>query len=373
MATYHVIRHLLFKLDPERAHHATFTCVRYLPTFALHMLEEALAFEDKRLKQEIWGMTFTNPIGIAPGLDKNAEHLMLWQALGAGFAEIGSATARPSSGNPPPRLFRLPRDRALINRMGLNNEGADSISRRLSKKPSAFRIPLGINIAKTHDPNILGSSAIEDFRYSFRRLAPLADYIALNISCPNTAEGKTFEVPEALEALLRVISTERQTLQLPVPILIKFSPPAPNTPLTAYTPLIKIALEQGIDGFIATNTASDRTDVQTPKEELQQIGPGGLSGPPLRKRATELTRYLYQQTGGQIPIIGVGGIDSPEAAYERIRAGASLLELFTGLIYEGPTLIRTLKQGLIDLLERDGFTHISEAIGADVPQVISAV
>jgi len=199
MATYHIIRHLLFKLDPERAHHVTFTGVRYLPTFVLHMLEEALAFEDERLKQEIWGMTFT--------------------------------------------------DRALINRMGLNNEGADAISKRLSKKPPAFRIPLGINIAKTHDPNILGSSAIEDFRYSFRRLASLADYIALNISCPNTAEGKTFEVPEALEALLRVISTERQTLQLSVPILIKFSPPAPNTSLTVYTPLIKIALEQGIDGL----------------------------------------------------------------------------------------------------------------------------
>ena len=365
MHLYTFVRPLLFQLDPEQAHDITFQLARWIPAPMLAIVKASLAFEDDRLKQTVWGQTFPNPVGIAAGLDKNGVLLPLWEAIGAGFIEIGSITARPSRGNPSPRLFRLPEARALINRMGLNNEGAERIARRLrfiEKRPS---IPLGINIAKTHDPNILGSSAIEDFRYSFCQMAPLADYIAVNISCPNTAEGKTFEEPEALQTLLDILFEERENLKSEVPVLLKWSPPPSTEIPPQFDELLRVARTFPVSGFIATNTASDRQGLEIPREKLQRIGPGGLSGRPLRSRAVALTRYLYEQTQGTLPIIGVGGIDSADAAYERIRAGASLVQVFTGLIYEGPGLIHDIKKGLIQRLTADGYAHIQEAIGAD--------
>ena len=289
---------------------------------------------------------FANPVGLAAGFDKNADLVHFWPSVGFGFAEVGSVTALPSEGNPRPRAFRLPADRALINRMGLNNDGAEAVAAHLAelKKPDGF--VLGINVAKTHDAAILGDGATEDFRTSVHHLLPFADYLALNVSCPNTAEGKTFEEPEALDTLLAAVMEERATQNSFVPVLVKFSPLASTDDMGNVDELIALSLERGVEGFIATNTASDREGLRSSKSRLADIGAGGLSGRPLAARSTALVRHLYKKTNGSVPIIGVGGIDSPETAYERIRAGASLVQLYTGLVYEGPALIKRLKCAL---------------------------
>jgi dihydroorotate dehydrogenase len=253
--------------------------------------------------------------------------------------------------------------------MGLNNEGADAVAARLRalrRDRAARTLPLGVNLAKTHDPAILGDAATEDFLRSFRRLAPLADYVALNVSCPNTAEGKTFEDPAAFEALLAAVFDARADLGLPVPVLVKLSPP----PAAAFDhgpvdELVEIALGHGVAGFVATNTASDREGLKASSERLDGIGPGGLSGAPLAARSTALVRHLWRRTDGRVPIVGVGGVDSAEAAYRRIRAGASLVQLYTGLVYGGPGLVGRINRGLARLLERDGFASVADAVGAD--------
>ncbi len=328
-------------------------------------------FEDERLEQTLWkrddqpGLHFANPVGLAAGFDKNAELVRFWPSVGFGFAEVGSVTALPSEGNPRPRAFRLPADRALINRMGLNNDGAEAVAAHLAelKKPEGF--VLGINVAKTHDPSILGDDATEDFRTSVHHLLPFADCLALNVSCPNTAEGKTFEESEALDALLAAVMEERAAQNSLTPVLVKFSPPVSVDDMGNVDELIALSLEHGVEGFIATNTASDRKGLRSSKARLSDIGAGGLSGRPLAERSTALVRHLFRKTNGAVPIIGVGGIDSPETAYERIRAGASLIQLYTGLIYEGPALIKRINKGLVRLLQRDGFGSVGEAVGVD--------
>jgi dihydroorotate dehydrogenase len=253
--------------------------------------------------------------------------------------------------------------------MGLNNKGADAVAERLralQSDRSARTLPLGINLAKTHDPAVLGDAATADFLFSFRRLAPLADYVALNVSCPNTAEGKTFEEPAAFDALLAAVMDVRAEMESTVPVLVKLSPPATASfdpgPVDA---LVEIALGHGVAGFVATNTASNRAGLTTSPARLEAIGRGGLSGRPLTARANALVRHLYRRTDGRVPVIGVGGVDSAEVAYRRIRAGASLVELYTALVYEGPGLVKRIKKGLVRLLERDGFASVADAVGTD--------
>ncbi len=360
---YGFFRSLLFHLDAERAHHLGMRAARLGQSVGKGIVTNAFAFEDSRLAVRLWNLDFPNPVGLAAGFDKNARLIPFWEKVGFGSAEVGSVTALPSRGNPRPRLFRLPEDEALVNRLGLNNEGAARIVRRLRTARSSR--PLGVNIAKTHDPSILGEKALEDFRTSFSLLAPHADYVALNISCPNTAEGKTFEEPEALEPLLQVIAAERGRLTQPPPVLLKLAPPLSVRFVfdSQVDETVALAQQYGIDGFIATNTASDRDGLHTDTAQVAAIGRGGLSGPPLRARSTHLVRYLYQRTGGTLPIIGLGGVDSADAAYEKIRAGASLVQLYTALVYHGPGVVRDIKQGLVERLDRDGFTTISQAVG----------
>lgn len=365
---YDLIRSALFRLNAERAHTLATTAAKLADlTHTDAWVESNFAFEDESLQQKIWGLSFRNPVGLAAGFDKNAKLVEFWSTLGFGFVEVGSVTAQPSKGNPKPRAFRLPEDRAVINRMGLNNKGANKISRRLAKMNGRREMILGVNVAKTHDASIMGDAAVADFRESYRLLAPHADYIALNVSCPNTTEGKTFEDPDALEALLKAISEEREDLGRAVPLLVKLSPPLSNR--VVYDSNVEITVElcrrYGVDGFIASNTASDREGLTATEDQLAAIGRGGLSGQPLRARSTHLVRYLYRLTNGELPIIGVGGIFSAEDAYAKIRAGASLVQIYTGLVYEGPSLVRRIKEGLIDLLEKDGFVAISDAVGAD--------
>lgn len=365
---YQLFRPLLFRLGPEGAHHLASGSARFAQSTTPGLLNSLFGYEDEALRSTVFGLDFPNPVGLAAGFDKNAQLVPFWEQAGMGFVEVGSVSAQAAKGNPRPRLFRLPEDRALINRMGLNNQGAQKIAKRLGKQAAARTRPLGVNLAKTHDPSILGEAGIADFRESFRLLAPWAGYVALNISCPNTREGKTFEDPEALEALLDAIFAERQALGLEVPILLKLSPPLSTRVVfdTMVEEAVRLGQQYGVAGFIATNTAADREGLTTPEARLDAIGNGGLSGAPIRERSTHLVRYLYRLTQGTRPIIGVGGIDSAAAAYAKIRAGASLVQLYTALVYEGPGLVQQIKQGLVALLKRDGFASISEAVGADV-------
>lgn len=364
---YRFFRPLLFQLDPERAHQLGLQAAALVQRFSLSLLEPQYDFEDERLQQQLWGRLFPNPVGLAAGMDKNARLVPFWEAIGFGFVEVGSVTAMAGDGNPRPRAFRLPEDQGLINRMGLNNEGAAPVAERIEDTQEQHTRPLGINLAKTHDPGVMGDAALEDFRESFRLLAPHASYIVLNISCPNAENGRTFEHPEALDDLLSVIASEQEGPKT-TPVLVKMSPPLSDRVMfdTEIEDIVAVATAHEIDGFIASNTASDRKGLQTSQEELNEVGEGGLSGSPLADRATRLVRYLYRTTDGSLPIIGVGGVRDAASAYEKIRAGASLVQLYTALVYEGPGLIKRIKEGLIERLDEDGFSSIDEAVGVDV-------
>jgi dihydroorotate dehydrogenase len=362
---YELLRPLLFRLEAETAHHLGMGAARLAQATAPFVVEQLFGYEHEVLKQTVWGLDFRNPVGLAAGFDKNAQLVRFWSRLGFGFAEVGSVSARPARGNRRPRAFRLPDDRALINRMGLNNDGAVRIARRLRGLHRPF--PLGINLVKTHDPAILGTAALDDFRQSYRLLAPLASYVTLNISCPNTSEGKTFEDPNALDDLLDVLFAERRALGLTVPVLVKLSPPVSDRFVldSHVDELLTVCEAHGVQGFVAANTSPDREGLVTPAARLQAIGNGGLSGPPLAARATALVRYLYRKTQGRRPIIGVGGIASAHEAYARLRAGASLVQLYTGLVYEGPGLVRRIKEGLVQRLQQDGHASLRQVIGLD--------
>ena len=364
---YAFFRPLLFRLDPEVAHSVATGAARLVQAISPSLVGPLFSFDHPSLEQKIWGHTFRNPVGLAAGFDKNANLVRFWEKAGFGFCEVGSVSARASVGNPKPRAFRLPADRALINRMGLNNDGAEEVSRRLKKLSLDELMPVGVNIAKTHDPDVVGEGALLDFRHTFRLVAAHASYVVLNISCPNTREGKTFEDPASLDDLLRVITADKKDLKVDVPLLIKLSPTFSQYVVfdSAIEEIVSIAASYDVQGFIATNTASDRDNLTTPREQLEQIGRGGLSGEPLRMRTTRLIKYLYEKTDGEIPIIAVGGIDSAEAAYANVRAGASLVELYTGLVYRGLGVVKKIKKGLVRLLREDGFSSITEAVGVD--------
>lgn len=365
---YRFVRPFLFRLDPERAHTISVDVAEVLQRTALPLVGSHYKFEDERLKQRLWGTTVPNPIGLAAGADKNGRAVPFWEAVGFGFTEVGSVSAQATSGNPKPRAFRLPDDRALINRMGLNNDGAEEVAERLEETRSARSRPLGINVAKTHDPEVMGTDALEDFRVSFRQLKGQADYVVLNVSCPNTADGTTFEDPEALDDLLGVIDSEQKAPGLAVPLLVKFSPPLNDRVVfdTRLEDLVAVAKAHDVSGFVATNTASDRQGLRTNPETLAEIGEGGVSGPPLASRSTRLVKYLYQMTGGETPIIGVGGVRDAASAYAKIRAGASLVQLYTALIYEGPGIVREIKEGLVERLRDDGYVSVENAVGSAV-------
>ncbi len=365
---YDIFRTALFRLDPEQAHYLAACAARSVQfARAEQALKKIFAFEDARLEQTLWGHTFPSPVGLAAGFDKNASLAAFWHALGFGFAEIGSVTAWPSRGNPRPRAFRLIEDEALVNRMGLNNKGVRNIARRLRLTAPRSRIPLGINIASTHGRALAGNSAVEDFRLSFKTIADQGAYVALNISCPNTPDGKTFEDPGSLEILLKAIMEQRRESAPDAPVLLKLPPPVSDQIVfdSGLQDIVRLAREYGVTGFVAANTAPDREGLAAQPDRLAAIGRGGLSGRPLESRATHLVRHLYRLTEGAMPIIGVGGVFSAEDAYRKIRAGASLVQLYTALVYRGPDVVREIKTGLAQLLERDGLDSVADAVGAD--------
>lgn len=362
---YDRLKRVLFAMDAEDAHTWVLRGARMVQPWRA-LWRQAFAVRDPRLAQKVGGVSFSTPLGLAAGADKNAEAVDFWFALGFGFVEVGAITARPSAGNPKPRAFRLIEDRALINRMGLNNDGAERIAQRLRQLKQRSIGPIGANLAKTHDPQILGDAAIEDFVQSFRWVAPHTDYIALNVSCPNTAEGKTFEDPEAFATLLAAIQQEKARMGLGTPIWVKLSPPQASSHLDIdgrLGEIVDLGRAGGIAGWIASNTAPDRAGLSSDPTLAASIGRGGLSGRPLTQRSTALVRYLYRRCEGKLPIIGVGGIFDADDAYEKILAGASLLQMYTGLVYEGPFVIKRIHRGLLRLIERDRWGHLSQAVG----------
>ncbi len=334
---------------------------------ALYFLEKWWSFQDERLRQDlplfspVNKITFENPVGLAAGFDKNAELIPLMQALGFGFTEIGSVTAKGGVGNTPPRLLRLLQDQALINRLGLKNDGAELVFDHLAKLQlsSHKNFPIGVNIAKTHNPCIMGDAAIKDFLTTYQRLRRFASYITLNISCPNTLEGKTFEDPLVLQTLLQELF---QIDHYNVPVLVKLSPDLSSKQLKS---IVETSSRYGVNGYVIGNTTTSREGLQTDPDVWEKFGRGGLSGPLLYHRVREMVGRVYELTEGKVPIIGVGGINSAESAYGMIKSGASLVQIFTGLIYHGPGLVKGINKSLVQLLERDGLHNISEAVGAE--------
>ena len=337
---YPLARRLLFALPPEVAHRWT-----------LGGLHAALAVPGgggfiRRMTDptprpvEVLGLSFRNPVGLAAGFDKDARHVQAMAALGFGFVEVGSVTARPSPGNARPRLFRLPADGALINRMGLNNEGAEATAARLAgleRRP----VPIFVNVAKSHDKTLSGDAAVADYVRSITAMAPLADVLVLNISCPNSGDGRTFEDPELLGPLLDAV-TAAIGADGP-PLLVKVSPDLDAERLEA---VARLSLDAGAAGFTATNTTVDRSGLSTAAAALDAIGPGGLSGAPLHARAVETVRRLRAFVGPEVTLVGVGGIRGPDEARAFIDAGADLIQLYTGFIYGGPGTVRRICAGI---------------------------
>lgn len=357
-----VLKPILFRMDPERAHHLTIEslalggAVPGVPKLLQAMYGTGAHPE---LATELWGLRFANPIGLAAGLDKNGKAVAGFSSIGFGFIEVGTVTPRPQPGNDRPRLFRLPPDEALINRMGFNNEGAERLAERL-KRRTERAVPVAVNIGKNKTtPN---EQAAEDYIACIRQLYAYADMFVINISSPNTPDLRNLQHGAHLRQLLDRAADEmerqRELHGKPVPMLVKIAPDLTGEELDAIAETIAGCR---VSGVIATNTTIRRDGLA----HSHAGEAGGLSGKPLRPRSTEVVRRIYKQTKGKLPIIGSGGIFSAEDAYEKIRAGASLIEIYTALIYRGPGILREITEGLRRLLAEDGYSHISQAVGTD--------
>ncbi|MBY0435318.1 MAG: quinone-dependent dihydroorotate dehydrogenase [Cyclobacteriaceae bacterium] len=342
------IRPLLFLLAPEKAHHFTFAALYFfckLPGVK-KLLSSWFVITHPSLERKILGLTFKNPIGLAAGFDKDAKLIGEMACFGFGFIEIGTLTPLPQAGNEKPRLFRLPEDQALINRMGFNNEGVLAAVERLKKRQSS--IIVGGNIGKNKiTPN---EQAIDDYVYCFEALHPHVDYFVVNVSSPNTPGLRELQEKAPLKNLLTVIKQLSLAKDQPKPVLLKI---APDLTVGQLDDIIDILKETGTDGVIATNTTITREDLKTSSEVVHAIGVGGLSGKPLAKKSTEVIKYLRSQLGPSFPIIGVGGIMTPNDAVEKFQAGADLVQIYTGFVYEGPAFV----SNIVRLLVSDQVKH----------------
>jgi dihydroorotate dehydrogenase len=349
---YPLIRPLLRALSPEAAHRLT------VAALAAGFGGRASEPDPPILAQRLWGRDFPNPIGIAAGFDKDAQVPDALLRLGFGFAEVGTVIRRPQPGNPKPRVFRLEDDAALINRMGFNSGGLDPVIARLSKR--ARRGVVGVNLGKNRD----STDPIADYAEGVRRTAALADYLVVNVSSPNTPGLRDLQARDALEALLRALLGARAETGGSPPLLLKI---APDLTPEERADIAAVALATGIDGIIVSNTTTARPPGLTSAEASEA---GGLSGRPLFRPSTAVLADIYRLTGGTLPLVGVGGIASAEDAYTKIRAGASLVQLYTALVFAGPALLHGIKAGLAELLRCDGFASVTEAVGADAAGMV---
>jgi dihydroorotate dehydrogenase len=353
-----LVRPILFRLPPETAHELALHSLPLIKSFI------GRPFESAMLNTDLFNLWFRNPVGLAAGFDKNGVALEPLAALGFGFIEAGTVTFHPQPGNPKPRMFRLAQDQALINRAGFNNAGAAAFVRRVEgHRPNDC--VLGISIGKSKITPL--EEATEDYLASFDLVYKLADYIAINVSSPNTPQLRELQQSEQLTSLLVALQTRNRELQKqygrvqPVPLLVKISPDLQRGELET---IVDVIQRLQIDGIIATNTTTTRDNLRTDKTTVDAFGAGGLSGKPLTTRATQMIADLYQLTHGRIPLIGVGGIFSAQDAWEKICAGASLVQLYTGFIYKGPRIVRQINEELVDILRREGFANIEAAIGS---------
>lgn len=387
-----VVRPILFsgvKADPEWLHQRSLQVLQWLDTddrqtaayWVRARLQQTYGFTDPRLQSSLWGLHFPNPIGLAAGFDKNGTASGVWSCLGFGFAELGTVTCHAQPGNPQPRLFRLLSDRAALNRMGFNNQGAQAMAACLRERwagkvrqvgemgqmgqmrkhlaVSEPLLPIGINLGKSKITPL--ESAAEDYLASFRLLKDWGDYFVVNVSSPNTPGLRSLQASDQLAPILQALQQENQGQK---PLLVKIAPDLEWDEITA---VLELAETYHLAGIIATNTTIQRQGLKT--QILPDTGnpiqaeAGGISGAPLRQRSTEVIRFIYQQTQGQLPIIGVGGIFTAEDAWEKLTAGASLLQVYTGWIYEGPWMLRRVLTGLLQKLDERGLSTIADAIG----------
>jgi dihydroorotate dehydrogenase len=361
-----LLKPLLFRLDPELAHNLILDGMRWAAPPAL--LRRLYGYRHPSLACRAWGLDFTSPIGLAAGLDKNAVAIDALAACGFSHVEIGTVTGQAQPGNPAPRLFRLVDDQAVINRMGFNNHGAAVVSARLAARYAGRRpgCVLGINLGKSKVVDL--AAALSDYEISVRALGALADYVVVNVSSPNTPGLRDLQGEAHLRPLLAGVRAALDAVAPGRPLLLKIAPDLSDAGIDA---AVDVALETGCNGLIATNTTITRSGLATPAVRIDAIGVGGLSGAPLRQRSTAVLarvarRVLRGPASQRVPVIGVGGVDSAEAAWEKLGHGATLVQVYSALIYHGPGLVRAINRGLVALLERHGMRSIGEAVGRDL-------
>ncbi|MBI4451671.1 quinone-dependent dihydroorotate dehydrogenase [Candidatus Woesearchaeota archaeon] len=351
-----IVKPIAFRLDPETVHERVTGLGVLLGKTPLTraVVRAACYYSHPQLRTTVAGIEFKNPVGLAAGFDKNARLYNILPDVGFGFAELGSVTGEPCAGNPRPRLFRLPNEKSIIVNYGLYNEGSEAIAKRLAGV--RFRIPIGFSVAKTNDPSLDTKGGIADYVKAYRRMHPLGSYTTINVSCPNTGDGQYFCYPENLAPLLKALEKEQHSK----PIFLKIKPDMNQMQLCEVVELIE--KHDWVTGLIISNLTTNRTGLATPKEELDRLSlKGGLSGRPVQQKANACINFVHKRTNKVI--IGCGGIFSGKDAYEKIKLGASLVQLVTGMIFEGPTVIGRINRELVTLLQKDGFRNIGEAVG----------
>ncbi|MDW5595083.1 quinone-dependent dihydroorotate dehydrogenase [Conexibacter stalactiti] len=355
-----LFKHLLTRLDAERAHHLGARVLVLLSAIAplRALTRRLLRPADPALRTHALGLTFPSPLGVAAGFDKDGRTFDGLAALGFGFVEVGTVTAQGQPGNERPRIFRLPRDRAMVNRMGFPNPGAAAVRPRLQRRRRGDGDVVAINVGKTR---AIGDEQIDaDYRASVRALAPLADFLVLNVSSPNTPGLRDLQSTERLQTLIEAVQDELSAHAIRLPLLVKIAPDLADEDIDA---IADLALARQLDGLIATNTTIGRDGLATPAHEVEQIGFGGLSGAPLKQRSLEVLRRLRARTGDELTLISVGGIESADDAWARIEAGATLVQAYTGFIYGGPLWPRAINRGLAARVRAAGLSSVQDAVG----------
>ena len=362
---YPLLRPLLFALDPARAHAIAMAALA--PVEHLGLLHFALKSvfrpTDPRLVVRTMGLEFPSPVGLAAGLDKNADRARAFAALGFGHVELGTVTAEAQAANPVPNLFRLPADRALVNRLGFPNEGAAHVAKRIAARRGRVGVPIGVSIGKSRSvPLEPLSGVLDDYRASFRAVRDVADFVVVNVSSPNTLNLRAMQAAETARPLFEALQAEATRGPKRVPLLVKIAPDLADEAIDA---IVDEAKRAGLAGVVATNTTIARTGLATPSEDVERIGAGGLSGKPLFTRALSVVKRVRARLGPEACVIGVGGVDSAEAALAMLRVGADLVQVYTGFVYEGPTLPGAIARGLLRAMEAEGATSLAQLVRGD--------
>ena len=357
----HCVRPFLFRQDAERAHEFTLQTLERLSRHSLACQAMGGIFGAPLLPVDAFGLRFPNPVGLAAGMDKFAAALPVWARLGFGFCELGGVTQHPQPGNPAPRIFRAPNAGAIVNRMGFNNPGAEAFAQTLAGWKTSGRWPkhpVGVNLGKSKITPL--EKAPEDYAESFRQLREFADFFVINVSSPNTPGLRQLQHKAALDDILAALTEVQKSGGRLSPILVKV---APDLTLDALDEILDLALARQISGIVATNTTIERPETEDALAKRVYAETGGLSGRPLRQRSTEMIRHIFKQTGGRLPIIGVGGIFNADDAWEKIVAGAALIQVYTGLVYEGPDLPKRIVTGLLRRMQLSGVRDLRDIIG----------